>query len=137
MARSVKNERLILVTSAIIKKGRKYLITQRPDDGRANSGQWEFPGGKLKFGEHPARCLKREILEELGIGIKVLKLFGISSHIYKDGRHIILLGFHCKHISGEIQNKDIVNWKYISPRKMRTYNISSTDLAFVERLKFR
>lgn len=126
---------LILVVAAIIKKGGKYLITQRPDDGRANSGEWEFPGGKVKRGEHPAKCLEREIFEELGIVVKAIKLFGISSYVYQDGRHVVLIGFHCKHISGEIQNKDIINWTHVSPKKMKEYNISSTDLIFVERLK--
>lgn len=127
-------ESLILVPVAIIKKRRKYLITQRPDDGRPNSGEWEFPGGKVNHGEHPAKCLEREIFEELGIVVKVVKLFGVSSYIYQDGRHVVLIGFNCKHISGKIQNKDIVNWKYVSPRKMRTYNISKTDKAFAENL---
>ena len=125
---------VILVTSALIKKRRKYLITQRPDDGRPNYGEWEFPGGRIEFGEHPRECLEREIKEELGIVIKATKLFGVSSYVYQDGRHIILLCFHCKHISGKIQNKDIVNWAYINPRKMKKYNISKTDRAFVRKL---
>jgi hypothetical protein len=59
----------ILVTAAIIKNKGKYLITQRPKD-KHNGLRWEFPGGKLNFGEEPRECLEREIQEELGIKIK-------------------------------------------------------------------
>ena len=127
----------VFVPVALIKKKGKYLITQRPHEAKYNSGEWEFPGGKLNHGEHPAKCLEREILEELGIVVKAIKLFGISSYLYKDGRHIILLGFHCKHISGKIQNKEIMNWAYVPPKKMKKYNISLTDQAFVKELNLR
>ncbi len=126
---------IILVTAAIIEQNRKYLITQRPDDGRPNSGEWEFPGGRVKYGEHPEKCLEREIEEELGIMVKTQELFGLSSQVYNDGRHVVLLGFYCKHISGDIQNKDIINWAYVFPKNMNKYNMSLTDLSFVERLK--
>src|SRR3989344_1311855 len=57
----------ILVTAAIIENNGKYLITQRPDDGRHNANRWEFPGGKVNFGEEPRYCLEREILEKIDI----------------------------------------------------------------------
>ncbi|MCX6711556.1 MAG: (deoxy)nucleoside triphosphate pyrophosphohydrolase [Candidatus Woesearchaeota archaeon] len=97
-------EQPILVTAAIIKKNNKYLITQRPNDGRHKGSFWEFPGGKLKVGENPRAALEREILEELGIKIKAGEIFEISSHIYDKIKHIILLGFYCEYISGDIQN---------------------------------
>ena len=52
------------VTAAVIQKGGKILITQRPEKGLLG-GLWEFPGGKQKPGESLEECLKREIAEEL------------------------------------------------------------------------
>jgi len=125
----------ILVTAAIIEKDGKFLITQRPDDGRHNANRWEFPGGKIDFGEEPRTSLKREIQEELGIEIEVGDIFECSSHVYDKIKQVILLGFYCKYISGEIQNLDIKSYKWVTAEEMKDYDISEADLPFIEKLK--
>ena len=45
-----------------------FLLTSRPA-GKAYAGYWEFPGGKLEFGESVEDALRRELDEELGIVI--------------------------------------------------------------------
>jgi 8-oxo-dGTP diphosphatase len=42
------------------------LLAERPA-GKAWSGYWEFPGGKIEPNETPEAALKRELQEELGI----------------------------------------------------------------------
>jgi len=123
----------ILVTCAIIEKEGKYLVTQRPDDGRHNGGRWEFPGGKLDFGENPRDSLKREIKEEIDIEVEVKEIFDISSNLYGD-KHVVLLGFHCNYVSGEIDKKDISDFKWLNTSEMKTYDITEADLPFIEKL---
>jgi 8-oxo-dGTP pyrophosphatase MutT (NUDIX family) len=36
---------------------------------RESNGFWEFPGGGLDFGEKPEDCIKRELLEEMGLTV--------------------------------------------------------------------
>lgn len=72
----------------------------------------------------------------MGIKIKVGYIFPeCSSHVYRDDLHVILLGFPCEYLSGDIQKKDITDWKFIYPRNMDALNISEPDLIFVEKLK--
>jgi len=125
----------ILVTAAIIQDNGKYLVTQRPANSSSRAKRWEFPGGKVDFGEDPKECLKREIYEELGIEILVGDLFGYSSHVYSDEKHVILFGFHCKYVSGKIRKHGIENYAWVTPEEMSNYDITEADLPFVKKLK--
>ncbi len=58
---------MIVVSCAIIVENNRVLATQR-SSGMPHPEKWEFPGGKLKGDESPQASIKREILEELGIG---------------------------------------------------------------------
>ena len=124
----------ILVTAAIIERKGKFLITQRKKDSH-NALRWEFPGGKLDFGEDPRACLKREIKEELGINIIPKEIFEYSSHVYGGKKHIVLLAFICKFKSGKLQKIHINDYAWASPEEMKNYDITEADLPFVEKLK--
>jgi len=125
----------VLVMAAIIEKDGSFLITQRPDDGRHIGGKWEFPGGKVEFGEDPRKALEREIEEELGIKVKAEEIFEMSSHVYDDSKHIILLACHCTFQSGTIQYHDISDHTWVPPEKMMTFDMAKADLPFVKKLQ--
>jgi 8-oxo-dGTP diphosphatase len=125
----------ILVTAAIIEDKGKFLITQR-QKGTHNELRWEFPGGKLDFGEDPRECLEREISEELGIKIKAEEILEYSSYVYGGEKHIVLLGFRCTLVSGEIQKIKINDFAWVTPQEMSEYDITEADLPFVKKLKF-
>lgn len=59
----------IHVVAAVIVREGKIFATQR---GYGDfKDKWEFPGGKVEPGEEREAALKREIREELGVGICV------------------------------------------------------------------
>lgn len=45
------------------------LLTARRTEPPAAAGLWEFPGGKVEPGESAEQCVRREILEELGVDL--------------------------------------------------------------------
>lgn len=56
----------LVVAAAVIETGDGYLLTRRLN-GTHLEGFWEFPGGKREADESLDECLRRELLEELGV----------------------------------------------------------------------
>lgn len=54
----------------------KVLLMHRNVPGRV---QWELPGGKIEAGEEPAQAAQREVKEELGITVAIIKKLGEKS----------------------------------------------------------
>ncbi|WP_157721969.1 (deoxy)nucleoside triphosphate pyrophosphohydrolase [Tumebacillus avium] len=88
----------LVVTAAVIEKDGRVLVAQRKPDAHMGL-KWEFPGGKLEWGEDPRAGLVREIAEELGIEIAVEEVLEVVSHTYED-RHIVLIGYRCRYLRG-------------------------------------
>lgn len=79
------------------KQGRVLLCHRRDYD------LWNLPGGGLKNSESPWDGLKREIKEETGLEVEILKLTGVYS---KPDKNEVVLSFICKPIEGEITLND-------------------------------
>jgi A/G-specific adenine glycosylase len=88
----------------------QILIDRRRPEGLLG-GLWEFPGGKIELGETVEECIKREILEELGIDIEVGDRLITIEHAYSHFR-VTLTVHHCRHIAGVPQpiECDEVRW---------------------------
>lgn len=114
------------VTAAIITRGARVLIAQRPADGLLG-GLWEFPGGKLDDGEDLVDCLQREILEELGARIKVEIPLGVYQHAYTHYR-VTLHAFCCTLTNGDQPrplNADDLRW--VTPAELSGYPMGKID----------
>ncbi|MBW4639618.1 MAG: 8-oxo-dGTP diphosphatase MutT [Gloeocapsa sp. UFS-A4-WI-NPMV-4B04] len=77
----------------------QILIDRRRPEGLLG-GLWEFPGGKIELGETIEDCIKREIKEELGIGIEVGEHLITIDHTYTHLR-VSLTVHHCRYLTGD------------------------------------
>lgn len=84
----------IVVTAAVIERDDAFLLTRRLD-GTHLAGTWEFPGGKCEDGEPLQACLRRELLEELGVGADVGAEVFTVRHAYP-GKTVQLHFFACQ-----------------------------------------
>lgn len=79
-------KKIEIIVLAVIKRKDKFLLTYRVEpEGKPKSVYvgWQLPGGKLEFGEKPQDSLKREIKEEVGFEINIIRLL---SKIFSDVR---------------------------------------------------
>jgi 8-oxo-dGTP diphosphatase len=127
----------LLVTGAIIAKNGKILVAKRHSDSRFEPDKWEFPGGKVDFGEHPEEALKRELKEELGILIETGPLYGVLSHVYDnngDIRHVVLLFYICEILEGKPEPIDCQDLLWIDKEEMSSLAFVKGDIPLVEQL---
>ena len=73
---------------------------------RPSLGKWSIPGGLVELGESLEAAVRREMLEEVGLAVKVIDLVAALDRVIRDenGRieyHYILLDFLCEAAEGE------------------------------------
>ncbi|HEX7652851.1 MAG TPA: 8-oxo-dGTP diphosphatase MutT [Verrucomicrobiae bacterium] len=125
--------RLIEVSAALIFRGGRLLITQRPA-GTHLAGLWEFPGGKREPGETFEACLVREIQEELGVTIQVGPLFEEVIHDYPE-KSVHLKFFLCTLPAGEPQPLECAAVEWIQPPGLDSHDFPAADAHLLELLK--
>lgn len=69
----------ITVVAAIMQNSQGEYLCCKRGDWKSAPNKWEFPGGKPELGESLEAALIREIGEELGVGITVLREFDRST----------------------------------------------------------
>lgn len=89
------DNKIVVALKAIILYDRKALIIQRSFGEISGSGSWEFAGGKLEFGEDLETGLRREIMEEVGLQVKIEKLLYASTFQAKENRQTVILSYLC------------------------------------------
>lgn len=108
---------LTQVAVAIIERtvdGRhQVLFAQRPP-GKAYSGYWEFPGGKIEAGETVIDALIREIDEELGVHINSATLWRSERFSYEHA-HVQLNFCRTTDWSGEPHGREGQAFSWQSP----------------------
>jgi len=114
------------------------ILLQRRAPGRAMTGLWEFPGGKLEEGERPEAALARELREELGIEVAEAALSpACFASAPMDGRHMVLLLYTCTEWSGVPEPLDASALKWLRPGEMDAAEMPPADrplIALLERL---
>jgi mutator protein MutT len=121
------------VTAGLIWRDGKLLITRRPQ-GSHLAGYWEFPGGKQEPGETLETCLRREILEELGVDVKVDRRLLLVVHDY-EMKTISLHFFQCSHLRGEPRPIGCDGLKWVDPQNLDHYRLPPPDVQILPFIK--
>ena len=84
------------------------LLTRREDNGR-----WCLPGGHMEAGESAEEACAREVWEETGLQVEIVRLIGIYSTPhrilqYADGNQyqLVALCFEARSVGGELGLSD-------------------------------
>lgn len=109
-----------------------YLIARRAQH-KDHAGFWEFPGGKLEPEESHEQCLKRELLEELGMQVMVGLKATETIHQF-EAFSIHLIAYHCSYVSASFKLTDHDRYAWVAPHELMAYKLSPSDVVFAELL---
>ncbi len=122
----------IKVAAAIFCEQNKYLICQRAHDD-ALPLLWEFPGGKVEYGETLEECIIRECREELAVDIRVHGEFGRTNYPHA-GNELVFTFFTAEIVGGEISVNVHEQIKWVSVTELGDYAFCPADIEIVERI---
>lgn len=89
----------------IINDKNETLLVKRASKSKNEAGFWSKPGGTVEFSEGVGDAVRREIKEELGIDIELVKFLGFTNHIIKlENQHWIAFNYLAKIIKGKPRN---------------------------------
>src|SRR3990167_11524811 len=131
----IKNRELHrIVSTAIIYKGNKYLITKRSLDKKVWPGRWTVPGGGLEIDDYVntkpttknniwyfalAESLRREIKEEVGVEIGEIKYLLDLAFIRPDNIPVLTLSFYAPWKKGKVKlNSESIDFAWITQEKI-------------------
>ena len=116
---------------AVILDGDRVLLVKR---GQAPSlGKWSIPGGLVHLGESIADAVRREVLEECGVHIRILDLCGVIDrvrHAPADGAadarvhyHYVIIDYLAAIESGEPRaGSDAAEVRWVPIDEVETYD---------------
>ena len=120
---------LVGVGGVVISNGRALLVKR---GGPPLEGQWSIPGGMLEVGETLLEGVRRELLEETGIDVRVGELIEVFERINRDGDgkaryHFVVLDYLCKAANGEARaGSDVTAVAWAKPEELASYALTET-----------
>jgi len=119
-----------VVAALITRDPDEVLICQRTKH-QPMPLRWEFPGGKIEYGEQPWDALRRELDEELGIDAKIGDEVARIQHHYKNGGAIELRFFLVQEFKRDLENRIFKEIRWAKRVELPTYDFLDADTKLV------
>ncbi len=135
MERRYPERPLVGVGAIIIQDGRLLLVRR---GSPPQQGEWSLPGGLVETGERLEEAVRREVREETGLEVEVLKLAGVFERIVRDAQgrleyHYILLDYLCRVSGGSLRHgTDATAVAWVTPDELAEYPLTSGTREFLE-----
>ena len=120
---SEEDGRFIVAVGAMIEHepSGKILLAKRADTADYLPGIWEDIGGRIKQFEEPEEALRREVKEETGLDIEIVKPLAVF-HDYRGKRtaenELLIITYWCKAQSNRVVlSNEHSAYQWVSPQE--------------------
>ncbi len=124
---------VVVVVAGLILDSRGRILLTRRRAGQRYAGYWEFPGGKVEFGEDLRAALQREIQEKLHIRVSVGGIYDYISYV-RDRRHWIVVFFWATPDPEHQTLPDTLPFRWVPIPELARCNIMPPNRPIVDRL---
>lgn len=102
----------------------KFIIVKRSDCTRGEHGLWELPGGRMEFGETPEQTLTRELQEEIGLNVEILKPIKTWSFFRDENTQLVGITCLCRYKGGEINlSVEHIEYAWVGFEEICNFNL--------------
>jgi len=122
---------------AIVLRRDDVLLVRRGNEPQ--KGLWSLPGGALELGESLHQGVRREVLEETGLEIRILEFAELFERIMTDDSgaieyHYILLDYLCEPVGGTLSaGDDAAEAVWVSRAELSDRSLTPGLLAAIEK----
>jgi 8-oxo-dGTP diphosphatase len=127
---------LVGVGGVVISDGRALLVRRGSPPLKE---QWSIPGGLLEVGETLREGVRRELLEETGIEVRVLELVEVFERIGLDPNgkarhHFVVLDYFCEAVRGQARaGSDATDVVWVAPDELDRYGLTEATARVILR----
>ncbi|MCP8317012.1 MAG: NUDIX hydrolase [archaeon] len=125
---------------AFIEKNGSVLLVKREHE--PSKGKWSLPGGLVNLGERIRDAIKREVEEEVGLKVDVVKIVDVFDSIEYDDKgrvrfHYVIVGFMVKPIGGEARGSEEASQvKWFKVEELKDLDMTSTTRKLLKEVNF-
>ncbi len=118
-------------SAAVFDESRQRLLLIR----RTDNGRWAVPGGYMEPGENFTEACAREVYEETGLHVTVVRLISVNTNPhaileYPDGNRwqLVVLHFETQTLGGELTPSDESNdFRYVTEAEAAALDLGPLD----------
>jgi 8-oxo-dGTP diphosphatase len=122
---------------AIIVQDERILLVRRSNPPL--QGEWSIPGGLVETGETTKEAIVREVREETGLEIEVVRLAEVFERIVRDREsrvqyHFVLIDYLCQVIAGEAHAaSDVSEVRWVRTDELEKFAVAPETCEVIRR----
>ncbi|WP_342552691.1 NUDIX domain-containing protein [Paenibacillus sp. FSL R7-0652] len=113
---------VFVVSVSILHKNRMLIIKENKASVR---NRWNFPSGRVEYGEDILDAARRETREETGYEVRLTAATGVYNFRSSTGQQVVLFHFIGEIIGGSLQPdaSEIADAKWVTPEELLSPNV--------------
>ncbi len=136
-SRRVYPKKPLVGVGILIRQGDKYLLIQRAAE--PDKGLWSVPGGMIEIGERSTEAAVREVYEETGLVVEILRILDVIDKIIMDENkvkfHFVIVDYIAEYKSGTLKaSSDALNARWVTAEEFRDYELSPTLMVLLKKI---
>jgi len=136
-SRRLYPEKPLVGVGILIQRGNKYLLIKRAAE--PDKGLWSVPGGMIELGEKASEAAVREVFEETGLVVDVVKVLDVIDKIIIDEDkvkfHFVIVDYIADYRSGELKaSSDALDASWVTVEKFKDYELSPTLIELLKKI---